>query len=406
MKTKLIILALLIAVGAAARAQVEPSAVTGPAHLQYVFRYSESAYVGSTYGDRQTISPSGSISYLNGEERHPFTLKYSGGYTWSIAGPGYATGLFQRMTLAQELIWRHWGMSVADNVAYLPQSPTIGFSGIPGLGEPIGEPNPNPPNDQTILSASTHVVSNQATGQAWRGFGRAMTLTGSGGSSVLRYPDANGLQTDSLTANAGLTENFNSRNQFTTNYGFAFYSYPGSTATFESNALTAGFRRQWTHPLSTNVMIGPEWISSNDSTVVPASTRISANALIDYRLRFGNAGLSYTRGTNGGAGYLLGASFDSVRLNVSRQFVRDLTLGAEAAYNRTTGLAHGGVTNTKYLGGQATWRLNQRVSAFGGYTVFDQQSSSALSSSALFGLNQLVSFGISYSPRGTRLITH
>ena len=116
MKTKLIILALLIAVGAAARAQVEPSAVTGPAHLQYVFRYSESAYVGSTYGDRQTISPSGSISYLNGEERHPFTLKYSGGYTWSIAGPGYATGLFQRMTLAQELIWRHWGMSVADNV--------------------------------------------------------------------------------------------------------------------------------------------------------------------------------------------------------------------------------------------------------------------------------------------------
>jgi hypothetical protein len=352
------------------------------------------------------ITPSGSISYLNGEERHPFSVKYTGGYTWGISGPGYATGLFQRMTLSQGMNWRHWGINVSDNVSYLPETPSTGFSGIPGTGEPIGEPNPNPPTDQSILSMETHVINNQATGQLWHSFGRAMSFTGSGGSMILRFPDGNGLDTDSLTANGSLSENLNSRNRLTGAYGFAQYTYPGSATSFESNTVTAGFRRQWTHPLSSSVMIGPEWIGSNDSTLVPASTRISANALIDYQLRFGNAGLSYSHGTNGGAGYLLGASYDSARFNFSRQFIRDLNIGVEASYNRTTGLANQGVTNSKVAGAQASWRFDQHLSAFAGYTAIDQHTSSNLYSTALVGLNQMVSFGISYSPRGTRLITH
>jgi hypothetical protein len=406
MKTKLTILALLIAFGAAAHAQVEPSATMGPAHLQYVFRYSESAYFDASTGDRQTISPSASISYVNGVERHPFTVKYTGGYTWAIAGSDYATGLFQRMVLSQVLNWRHWSINLNDNVAYLPQSPTTGFSGIPGTGEPIGEPNPNPPTDQTVLSMQTHVISNQATGQVWHSFGRAMSLGGSGGSLILRFPDGNGLNTDSLMAGGSVSEALNSRNRITGNYGFAQYTYPASPVTFESNTLTAGFRRQWTHPLSTTMMVGPEWIASNDSAVVPASTRISANAAIDYQFRFGNAGLNYNHGTGGGAGYYLGASYDTARLNFSRQFVRDLGIGLDASYNRTIGLAHNGVTDALYAGGQASWRFSEHVSTFGSYTAINQRSSSALYGTPFVGIEQVVSFGISYSPRGTRLITH
>jgi hypothetical protein len=412
MKTKLTILALLITVGTTVHAQVAPDATMGAAHLQYVFRYSENAYF-YTRGDRQTISPSASVSYINAEERHPFIMKYSGGYTWNIAGPAYSTGLFQRLSLSQALEWRKWGINLNDNVAYLPETPITGFSGIVGIGEPIGQPNPNPPTGQSILALNTHVVSNQGYGEAYRGFAHAMSLSGGAGYDMLRYPDGSGLATDTLTANGNFSRDFNPRNRILSNFKFARYSYPGYINTFASDAVTAGFRRQWNHSITTNMMIGPEWITSPSSSTgstknstIPSSTRISASASIDYRLRFGDMGLNYNHGTNGGAGYLLGASYDAARINYSRQFARDITVGFDAAYNRTSGLSHNGVTNAKFAGAQVSWQVGEHVTAFANYTFVDQTSSSALSTSALSGLEQLVSFGMSYSPRRTRIVTH
>ena len=404
MKKKLTILTLVLTAGIPAYAQVAPAATMGAANLQYTFRYSEAAYLDSSNAGRQTITPSASVSYTNAEERHPFIMKYAGGYTWGIAGPTYATGLFQRLSLSQALEWRRWGITVDDNVAYLPESPIAGFSGIAGTGEPIGEPNPNPPSSQSILALNTHVVSNQANGEFWRGFGRAISLTGSGGSDILRYPDGNGLDTDTLTANGGLSRDFDPRNRVTANYRFARYTYPGYAVTFATNAVTAGLRRQWSRPLSTTIMVGPERLESADSAVVPSSTRISASASVDYRLRFGDTGLSYNHGTNGGAGYLLGAQFDMARVNFSREFGRVLTIGFDGSYDRTTGLVHNGVTNAKFAGAQVTWRLGEHAAAFANYGVLDQNSSSALYTSALSGLENMVTFGISYSPRGTRIV--
>ena len=406
MKMKFTILTLVLTAGIPAYAQVAPTATMGAGNLQYVFRYSENAYFYSPGGDRQTVTPSASVTYANAEERHPFSLKYAGGYTWNIAGPSYATGLFQRLTLSQALAWHRWGISVNDNVAYMPESPITGFSGIAGTGEPIGEPNPNPPSGQSILTLNTHVVSNMANGELWHSFAHSMTLSGGAGSDLLRYPDGNGLSTDTLTANADLSRDFGPRNRITADYRFSQYTYPGYSVTFGTNAVTAAFHRQWSRQLSTNMMIGPERLESADSADFPSSTRVSASASIDYRLHFGDTGLVYNHGTNGGAGYLLGAEFDMARANFSREFGRSLTIGFDGSYSRTTGLKNNGVTNAKYAGVQATWQLGEHASAFGSYTAVDQTSSSLLYTSALTGLEHLVSFGISYSPRGTRIIRH
>jgi hypothetical protein len=140
--------------------------------------------------------------------------------------------------------------------------------------------------------------------------------------------------------------------------------------------------------------------------VVPSSTRISASAAFDYHLRFGEAALTYNHGTNGGAGYLLGAEYDTVRLNFSREFVRNFTIGFDGAYDRTTGLQENGVTNGKYGGVQASWHVSRYLTTYASYTALTQSTSSVLFSTALTGLEQVVSFGIGYSPRGTRLIRH
>ncbi|HEY1901975.1 MAG TPA: hypothetical protein VGG56_06075 [Terracidiphilus sp.] len=396
---------LLFTVAAAAHAQVAPAATMGPAGLRYTFRYSETAEFYDVTGNRQTISPSASVEYVNNAERRPFSMKYSGGYTWNVVGPSYATGLFQRLALSQSLLWRKWDVNFSDNVGYLPESPITGFSGIAGTGEPIGEPNPIP-SGQSILEENTHVVNNLANGTLTHQFNRATSFSAGGSSDLLRFPEGIGLDTDTVMANGELAWQFNARNRISGNYRFSQFTYPGYDVTFSTNATTFGYFRQWNRRINTNVEAGPEFIGSADTAAVPNSTRLSANAAVTYRYQFGETGLNYTHGTNGGAGYLLGAEFDTARAYYSRDFERNLTVGFDAAYTRTSGLINNGITDARFAGVQVTRRVGQYLTVFGNYTAIDQTTSSVLYSSALTGLEQVVSFGIGYSPRGTRIIRH
>ena len=409
MKTTHKLLAILFTVSAAAHGQVVPAA-TGPrglpvgGNLDYTFRYSQTAELSGTLGNQQRTTASGNVDYTNTSTRLPFNLEYGGGYIWTIAGPSYATGLFQNLLLSQGIVWRNWNVMASDNASYRPAAPTTGFSGIPGTGEPVGGSGPTPPSSQSILTLNTHVVNNLANGEVEDRLNYATTLSAGGGSDILRYPDGNGLDTDTLMANAALTWHQNARNSFSGTYGFSEYSYPGYSVTFMSNTVLFGYQRHWNRRLSTSAGVGPEWIGSADTSVVPNSTRISANAAIDYTLRFGTAGLSYNHGTNGGAVYMLGAESDSVDANFSRELRTTVTLGITGAYRRTAGLNNNGVTNSMIWGAQATRRLGRYLTAFANYTAIDQSTSSPLPTNALTHLMQVIGFGVGYSPRGTRLV--
>jgi hypothetical protein len=303
-------------------------------------------------------------------------------------------------------VWPKWEAYVSDNVSYLPEAPSIGFSGIPGAGEPVGEPNPEPPSSQSILNQNTHVVNNLATVELSHQLSYATSFSGGFSSELLRYPEGVGLDTDTVLANGQVAWRNNPRNQLSGNYMYSKFTYPGYGVSFGTNAVTVAFRRVWNRRITTSASVGPEWVQSSDTSVVPSSTRISASAAFDYHLRFGEAALNYNHGTNGGAGYLLGAEYDTVRLNFSRQFVRNFTIGFDGAYDRTTGLQEKGVTNGKYAGVQASWHISRSLTTYASYTALTQSTSAVLFSTALTGLEQVVGFGIGYSPRGTRLIRH
>jgi hypothetical protein len=404
MKTTLIILAFFLTFCVAANAQVVPAA-TGPgglplrSSLQYALRYSETDQVNSDLPDMQTATASGSLDYSNSDQRLPFMMNYVGGYTWTITGPSYETGQFHRLLLSQGIAWRKWKVMASDNVSYLPQSPTTGFSGIPGIGEPIGGPSPVPATSQTILAQNTHIVDNSAIGEVEHDLTYATTLSASGSSELLRYPDANGLDTNALNAIATFTRRLDARNDLFGRYMFSEYSYPDFTVTIQTNTGYLGYRHKWSRTLTTDVSAGPQWIESSDNAAVPNSTNVSVNAAINYLQRFTSATLSYSRGTNGGAGYLLGAEVDTVNGNFSQEFGRNLTMGLTAGYVRTLGLNNNGVTIAKYGGAQATWRLGRNVIVFANYTGTDQTSSSTLPTNALGQLVQVIGFGIGYSPR-------
>jgi hypothetical protein len=230
-----------------------------------------------------------------------------------------------------------------------------------------------------------------------------MTLNAGGSSTILHYPNGNGLDTNTLMANAGLTWRLNALNSFSSTYAFSQFSYPGSSVNIGIDSALFSYKRQWNRKLSTSVGAGPEWIESSDSAVVPSSTRVSVNASVDDQLRFGSVSLSFSQGTSGGAGYLVGSEVDSVNADFSREFDRNLTIGITGSYMRTEGLASNGVTNAKFGGLEASRRLGRYFSAFANYTAIDQTSSSALSGNVLKGLQQIIGFGIGYSPRETKL---
>jgi hypothetical protein len=408
MKTTLKLVAILLTACAGAHAQVVPAA-TGPrglpvsGNLDYSFRYSETSQFGGSLGNQERSTASGDLEYSNGSTRLPFNLSYGGGYIWNLAGTSYVSGFFQHLLISQGYVGRHWSVVGSDNVSYMPASPTTGFSGIPGEGGSIGGTGSGTPSSQSILTLNTRTVSNIASGEFQHELNYATNLSLGGSSELLRFPDGNGLDTNMQMANAGLNRRLDARDSLSGQYIYFHYSYGGIGFTDQANTALFGYQRQWSRSLSSSVSVGPQWISSSDSATVPSSTTVAANASVNYLLRFGSAGLYYSRGMSGGAGYLLGAEVDSAGVDLSREFGRNVTLGFEGSYRRTSGLINNGVTDAEYGGAQIDRRLGRYINLFANYTAINQSSSSPLPTNALNQLLNVISFGIGYSPRGTHL---
>ncbi len=413
MKKAFTFLALFLAVCAAAGAQVVPEA-TGPGlpiagKLRFDLRYSETSGIGGYEDGQQRSFASGDAGYANNSERLPFSMQYGGGYAWTWAGPSQAGGVFQHLSLSQGIVGRSWNLTASDNVNYTFETPTTGFSGVPGTGEPIGVSGSTTPPDQTILALNTRTLDNFTTVGAGHRLNYATSLNIGGSAGQIYFIDNNGLNTDMLTADAGITRRLNARNSLAGQYSFSRYSYggvgPASSETAAQSSVVQlstaqlSFTRKWNRQISTSASAGPQWISGSGGNALPSSTNVAASASVSDAFRVGTASLGYSHGVQGGSGYLLGAEEDIASANFSRNLGRSASAGLTAAYMRTAGLNGNGVTNGKYAGGQASRQLGKVFSVFVDYTVMAQSSSSTLSSTALRGLTQVIGFGIGYSPR-------
>jgi len=409
MKTTLALLAFLFTVAIAAYAQTSPEATAGTAVLNYSARYSQSAqFYGGSLGNSQNATLSGNVDYANGFKRRPFTLTFGGGYSWNIAGTSYGDGLFENLSLSQGIVGRKWNLEVSDNISYFKEAPVTGFSGVPGTGEPISGSNLSPPSGLTIFTLDTRTVINMVSGEFEHSLNFATSLSVGGGSELMRYPDGNGLDTNAQMVNAGLTRRLNARSSVSGQYSFAESSYPGNNPALPiSNFVTSeaffGYQRAWNRQISTSVSVGPEWISSSNSAIVPSSTTVAGSASFSDQFRFGSVSANYSRATSGGGGFLVGAVVNSVSAGFAREFERRLSVNLTGGYTRTSALDNGGDVGGKFGAALATLRLSRYLTAFASYTATDQSSDYSLPTNALTGLWQVASFGIGYSPREKRV---
>lgn len=405
MKARHALLAILVTVSATAKAQVAPAA-TGPGGLpvsgtlKYDLRYTDTAqFYGGAGGNVQMAVLSGDLTYANADIVYPSTVTYSGGDMWNIGGSSEGAGVFQHLVVSQGYNKRNWGFTISDNVSYSPQAPTSGFSGIPGVGSLPGLPTEP---SQSVLTLNTRSVYNMVTSDYRHNLNYATSLDLNGSFTTLRFPDGNGLDTDSLQAGPRITRRLNAFNSLSGQYNFTHIGYPGLTSfTMETQTAMFGYDHTWSRRLKTSVSAGPQWIQSSDRTVIPSSLNLSVNASANYQTRSTTATLNYTRGASAGSGIAtqVGVHDDNVSANLIRQFGKNLNVTATGAFMRTTQLNQAGTTNAKTGGVSASRRLGRSFTVFANYTATQQATSSVLTPNAIHGLSQVIGFGVGYSPR-------
>lgn len=439
MKSRLSALVLMAASPALARAQATATAsapvsttgmnlgvVSGTFH--YGATASESFQTG--YGSNQDLSEqtnlSGSLLYATKSLKTPFNAIYSGGVLFSNQR-NYGTNTFQTLALSQGYVGRSWTFGIADIVSYLPQSPTVGLSGVPGTGDlgfspVIGIDTPA----QNILTYNSNRVSNTATGNASRSLSARDAVTADVSYGILHYFNNGSLNTRQLSADLGLNHEISPRTSVGVGANYSIFTFgnylsglqDNGDASFTTRALNGRAQHQFTRALSAAVSVGPQWVNSSAKLGIPSRLGVYATASATYVRRFGTFNLSYSRGANGGSGVLPGAFSDSITASASRAYGHNWAVSGNAGYVRTTGLSSNlnssllvlpgigsyGNFDSTFVGGQVTRRLTDAFSAFASYTAFNQTYGNVKNTpGAIDGLIQSFAIGISWYPRSTNL---
>lgn len=443
MKIWLPISMMLLALSAVSPGQAVPTAVVSntssgwglPAldgTVHYALTASQLVQLGSNGSGDTTHSTtlSGNVSYANTSEALPFSMLYSGGVLFgNLSGQGTTT--FQNITVSQGLIRGKWVLGVSNSFSYLPQSPTTGLSGVPGVGDLGTQPIqvPGEPPVGGVLTYSGSRYSNTLSGNIERRLTGKTSLSGMGSWSVLRFLDNNGLDTTQISGSVSANHRIDARNTISASAIYSTYTTNGTlqdvnllnplyATDFQTRGLNVGYTRLMTRALTLHASAGPQWVNSSSGVLIPSRVNLAADVGLTYSRKIIGANVNYSRGVNGGGGVQPGGLSDVISGSVSRSLSRVWTTSAQAVYSRTSGLlaaapvtaqtttpaSVNGVTETFYCGAQLSRGFGRYWSGWVSYGAQNQSiNNSIVSQNAFSGFSQTFAVGITFAPRATRL---
>lgn len=380
-------------------------------------------YYGS--GDvTHSTALSGDVGYTTKSTVLPFSLLFAGGIVLQNQS-GQSTTYFSNASASQGYITRHWNFNISDTVSYLPQSPTTGLSGIAGVGDlgslPVEGPSTGPAGG--IFSTAGNRIANTVSGSVERQINHNTSASGTGSWSVLHFLDNNnGLNSSDVIGSAAVNRRLDARSSVSLGASYTTISYSGSTAALtgfaepdiESRGINVSYSRVLSRSLSMSVSAGPQWISSSNSTLIPASMNASASASLSYTHRLTGVSVGYSHGVNAGSGVLPGAISDSAFGSVTHTYGHKWVAALNAGYSHSSGLTQfivgnalvpvNAVYDSTFGGVQVTRGFTSHFSGYASYTVQNQSSKNALFlQNALNGTSSTFGVGVTYTPRSTRL---
>ena len=364
---------------------------------------------GATFG----TDISGDVAYVSKSQFHPFSAVYDGGVL--LANSGQPTTFFQSLSFSQILSTKRWNISLADTVSYLPDSPLGGLSGVPGVGDLGVDPIAiGPTSGIGILTDYGPRISNTTSGTVSRQLTRRVSAQATGVYSIQRFVGDNAnLALDSTNegGSAGVSYHFSARDSINGNYNYSNFSYTGNQDAFSAQGATVEYSRQWSPRLTTDFYVGPQIVNGSNFAVSGTSVEIAAGANASYASRTTAYSATYSRGVNNGSGVIAGSFSDGISVAAHRRLGRAWSASGNVAFSRSTSLPNfqlyafesKGVT----LSAQVARNLGRYFSGFGSYSIQNQSvvtpGNPAIASNAFNGFYQVLSLGISYSPRNIPL---
>lgn len=391
--------------------------------VHYALTASEIAqygYYGSGVTTYSTIL-SGDVAYTAKSIVYPTSLTLAGGVILANQQAQGTTG-YVSAALSQGYVTRTWIFNISDSISFLPQSPTTGLSGIPGVGDlgasPVQGPVAGPAGG--IFSAAGNRVANALTGSVERQLTRDTSLSGSGTWAKLHFLDSNdAFDNTQIAGTVAVNRRIDARSSASLNAVYSTFSYSGtpnatSQPDIESRGINLAYQWVLSRTFSMSVSAGPQWVSSSNSTLIPTSLNVAATASLSYQRGFTTAAVGYSRGVNGGSGVLPGALSDSIFGSVGHTYGHNWLASLNVGYSRSSGLTQlsngaslvpvNAVFDTVFGGAQVTRRINTHFSGYASYEAQNQSQNNTLAGrNALNGTSQTFAIGVTFTPRSTRL---
>jgi hypothetical protein len=363
----------------------------------------------------------GNLGFTAKSETRPFTMILSGGVLLPN-GQGQGFSSYWNIAATQGIIARHWALTISDSFSFLPQSPTTGLSGIPGVGDLGSEPVQGPAEGPGggVLTYSGDRIVNLLSGTAERQLAPRTSISATGAWSDIHFLDENaGLSSSGVTGAVALNQRLDARSSASLSAVYTTYSYSGpfagpATPDFQTKGINLGYQRLLNRRFSMSVSGGPLWITSSNSALIPATFSVAAAASLSYTRGFTSASVSFTRGANAGSGVIPGAISNSVYGTLAHTFGRKWIASLNGGYVHSTGLTEytvgesligvNEVYNTTFGGAQLTRGFGVHYSAYASFTVQNQTSNFDFAGlNAFTGTSEVFAVGITFSPRSTRL---
>jgi hypothetical protein len=422
-KTALALLSpLLLALNAtAALGQALPAAVASPTYegfsipalqgsLRYSLTASEAVDIGfnGTNATSSSTNVSGNLAYIAPSTVFPFSAVESAGYLAYTTGQ--PSSFFDRLQVTQGFVRKKWSLNLSDGFGYLPQAPSEGLSGVPGVGDLGVSTGTTPTASELVLTPYGTRLDNSATLTGSVQLSGTTSLNGTAALTNLRFLSnvvPSGADSNQISASGGISHRLDVRNTLGANYTYSRFSYIGVPGLFSSQGANLSYTRLWTRKVSSSFSFGPQGTSTNIAGSA-TSFNFAASASLTYTAGHSNLSASYSHGTNGGSGVSLGARSDNLNANASRQIGRSLHGSVSIGYSRSIAIDAVSVnslaTQSIVAGAQASRALTRNLSAYTSYTVETQSFQGTSQALTPFsGLSQILGFGITYSPAVIRI---
>jgi len=390
--------------------------------LTYALSASETLNWGfySSSGHSSATNVSGDLGYISSSKRDPFSAILAAGHSFGVSEqPSYD---FVSLGLSQVIAVRRWTFVLSDSTSYLPQTPTNGFAGIPGLGDlgisaiSLGliPTSVLAPPSQGILTNYANRVDNTVSGSLQRDFTAKTGLHGSASYSISRFtehtgnPLVDGLDNDGISGGGGINHMYNQRNVLGGNYTYTEYSFEQAKTgipapDFKTQTVSANYLHQFSRKFELSAAAGPQW-----TTIVLGKPNTSLNAFVNvsagYQGEHTKQSLGFVRATTSGYGVLGGALSNSVNYTANRVLSKVWAASLNATYAQSTNLPSPFLPSytfrTAVVGGQVAHALPHSLSAYASYSLQSQSNHGALLTvlNAFSGHYQTLGFGITYAP--------